>query len=112
MTFSYCHAVKRLSSLKSVQGGRQLLWFTGRWSSSGPTPLLRGEIIATQQPGTKLTIIAGPLRGRRCIHLADVFGKPIGSPVLDHAFRVMLVNDEGQEGETMVVGCHQVKVGW
>ena len=68
--------------------------------------------MATQQPGTKLTIISGSLRGCRCIHLADIFDKPIGSPVPDHAFRVQLVDDDGQEGETMVVGCHQVKVGW
>ena len=68
--------------------------------------------MATQQPGTKLTIIAGSLRGRRCIHLADVFDKPINSPVPDHAFRVQLVDDDDQAGESIVVGCHQVKVGW
>ena len=32
--------------------------------------------------------IAGSLRGRKCIHLADVFDKPIDSPVPDHTFKV------------------------
>ena len=47
--------------------------------------------MATQPPGTKLTIIAGTLRGRRCIHQADVFDKPISSPFPEHAFWVRLV---------------------
>lgn len=68
--------------------------------------------MATQQPGTKLTIISGSLRGRRCIHEADVFDKPIDSPVPDHAFRVQLVNDDGERDRSVVVGCHSVKVGW
>ncbi len=68
--------------------------------------------MATQPPGTKMTIIAGSLRGRRCIHQADVFDKTMSSPFPDHAFRVQLVDDQGVPGEAIVVGCHQVKVGW
>ena len=68
--------------------------------------------MATQTPGTKLTIISGSFRGRKCIHVADVFDKPVDSPVRDHGFRVQLVSDEGQEEQSLVVGCHQVKVGW
>ena len=68
--------------------------------------------MATQTPGTKLTVISGYLRGRRCIHQADVFDKIKESPYSDHAFRVQLVGNDGNEGEFVVVGCHQVKVGW
>ncbi len=68
--------------------------------------------MATQLPGTKLTIIAGSLRGRRCIHQADVFDNPISSPFPEHAFRMRLVDDQGVPEESIVVGCHQVKVGW
>ncbi len=68
--------------------------------------------MATQQPGTKLTIIAGPLRGRRCIHVADVFDKTLESPVPIPAFRVQLVSEEGEPDCSVVVGCHSFKVGW
>ena len=68
--------------------------------------------MATQQPGTKLTIIAGSLRGRRCIHEADVFDKSLDSPVPVPAFRVLLVTDNEEPDRSVVVGCHSVKVGW
>ena len=68
--------------------------------------------IATQLPGTKLTIIAGPLRGRHCIHEADVFEKTLDSPAPVPAFRVQLVPEEGEPPLTVVVGSHSVKVGW
>ena len=66
--------------------------------------------MATQQPGTKLTIIAGSLRGRRCIHEADLLDITVDSPVPVPAFRVQLVNAGGEP--SVVVGCHSVKVGW
>ena len=47
--------------------------------------------MATQQPGTMLTIIAGAIRGRRCIHEAEVFEISVDSPVPVPAFRVRLV---------------------
>jgi len=68
--------------------------------------------MATQPPGTKLTIISGCLRGRRCIHEADVLDKSVDSPVPVPAFRVRLVTEEGEEEHTVVVGSHSVKVGW
>ena len=68
--------------------------------------------MATQPPGTKLTIISGSLRGQRCIHLADVFDKSVDSPVPVPAFRVQLVAEEGEPVQVVVVGCHSVKVGW
>ena len=68
--------------------------------------------MATQQPGTKLTIISGPLRGRRCIHEADVFEPSNSSTVPGPAFRVRLVAVTGEPEVTVVLGCHTVKVGW
>ncbi len=68
--------------------------------------------MATQQPGTKLTIISGPLRGSRCIHEADVFEPSMSSTVPGPALRVRLVTEAGEPEETVVVGCHTVKVGW
>ncbi len=68
--------------------------------------------VATQKPGAQLTIISGSFRGRKCIHLADVFARPVDSPVPAHGFRVQLLTDDGQKGEFVVVACHQVKVGW
>jgi len=44
--------------------------------------------MATQTAGTKLTIISGYLRGRRCIHQVDVFDKVKESPYADYPFRV------------------------
>jgi len=52
--------------------------------------------MATQQPGTKLTIISGPLRGRRCIHEADVFEETMINPVSGPAFRAQLVTEDGE----------------
>ena len=69
-------------------------------------------VVATQTPGARLTIISGSLRGRKCIHLADVFARPVDSPTPGHGFRVQLLTDEGREAEFVVVACHQVKVGW
>ena len=63
--------------------------------------------MATQKPGTKLTTIAGPLRGQHCIHEADVLDK-----FLVPAFRVQLVTEDGEPERSIVVGCHSVKVGW
>ena len=68
--------------------------------------------MATQQPGTKLTIIAGSLRGRHCIHQADLLDKALDSPVPVPAFRVQLVTEDGGPDRSLVVGCHSVKVGW
>ena len=68
--------------------------------------------MATQQPGTKLTIISGSLRGRRCVHQADVYDKSVDSPVPVPAFRVRLVTEEGEPDQLVVLGCHSVKVGW
>ena len=68
--------------------------------------------MATQQPGNKLTIISGPLRGRYCIHEADVFEKTLDSPVPVPAFRVHLVTGDGEPNRSVVVGCHSVKVEW
>jgi len=51
--------------------------------------------MATQKPGTKLTIISGSLRGRRCIHEEDVLDKSVDSPVPVPAFRVQLVTEDG-----------------
>ena len=68
--------------------------------------------MATQQPGTKLTIISGCLRGRRCIHEADVLDQSVDSPVPVPAFRVHLVTEDGQPDRLVVVGCHSVRVGW
>ncbi len=68
--------------------------------------------MATQPPGTKLTIIAGALRGRRCVHQADVYDKSVDSPVPVPAFKVQLVTADGEPDSSVVVGCHSVKVGW
>jgi len=69
--------------------------------------------MATQQPGTKLTIISGTLRGRRCIHEADVLDKSVDSPAVPvPAFRVHLVTEDGEPDRSVVVGCHSVRVGW
>lgn len=68
--------------------------------------------VATQKPGTQLTIISGSLRGRKCTHLADVFARPVDSPVAGHGFRVQLLTDDAEEADSVVVACHQVKVGW
>ena len=65
--------------------------------------------MATQTAGTKLTIISGYLRGRRCIHQVDVFDKVKESPYLEHAFRLPLVEDDG--GSLLWLGCQQVKSG-
>ncbi len=70
----------------------------GCWTTGGPNSLLREDSIATQQPGTKLTIISGFLRGRRGNHQADLFDKFNDSPYPDYAFRVRLVEEDGQEG--------------
>ena len=68
--------------------------------------------MATQQPGTKLPIIAGTLRGRRCIHQADLLDKTVDSPVPIPAFQVQLVAEDGEPDRSVVVGYHSVKVGW
>ena len=77
-----------------------------------PYSLPQEDSVGTQQQGTKLTIISGSLRGRRCIHESDVFDKSVDSPVPVPAFRVRLVTKEGESDRTVVVGCHSVKVGW
>ena len=41
-----------------------------------------------------------------------MFDKSKESPYRDYAFRVRLVEEDGQEGESVIVGCHQVRVGW
>ncbi len=41
-----------------------------------------------------------------------MFDKSKESPYRDYAFRVRLVGEDGQVGESVVVGCHQVRVGW
>ncbi len=69
----------------------------GCWTTGGPYSLLREGSIATQQPGTKLTIINGFLRGRRCVQQADVFDKSKESPYPDYAFRVRIVGEDGQK---------------
>ncbi|MCH8839033.1 MAG: hypothetical protein IIA60_14775, partial [Candidatus Marinimicrobia bacterium] len=51
-------------------------------------------------------------RGRKCTHLVDVFARPVDSPVAGHGFRVQLLTDDAEEAESVVVACHQVKVGW
>ena len=61
--------------------------------------------MATQQPGTKLTIIAGSLRERRGIHQADLLDKTLDSPVPVPAFRVNLVTEDGEPARSVVVGC-------
>ena len=66
----------------------------------------------TQKPGTKLTIISGSLRGRRCIHEADVLDKSVDSTVPVPAFRVQMVTEDGVPECSVVVCCHSVKVGW
>ena len=68
--------------------------------------------MATQQPGTKLAIISGSLRGWRCIHEEDVLDKTLDSPVPVPAFRVQLVSEDGEMERTTVLGCHSVRVGW
>ncbi len=97
--------MNHLSSLKSAKGGRQLLWLWGHWTTGGPYSLLGDGSMATQKPGTKLTIISGVLRGRRCIHEEDVFDKSVDSPVPVPAFRVRLVTEDGEPVRSVVVGC-------
>ena len=110
MTHSSCHAVQPLTSLTDTKGS---FGFRGCWTTSGPDPSLQEDSIATQQPGTKLTIISGALRGRRCIHVEDEIDKSLDSPAVPvPAFRVRLVTDDGEPGQSIVVGCHSVKVGW
>ena len=80
--------------------------------TGGPYSLLQEDGMATQQPGTKLTIISGSLRGCRCVHQADVYDKSVDSPVPVPAFRVRLVTEDGEPDRSVVVGCHSVRVGW
>lgn len=103
--------MNHLSSLKALREGNGSFGFRGCWTTSGSYSLLREDSIATQQPGTKLTIVAGPLRGRRCIHEADLLDKTLDSPVPIPAFRVQLVTDDGEPDQTVVVGCHSVRLG-
>lgn len=58
--------------------------------------------MATQQQGTKLTINSGSLRGRHCMHEADVFEKTLDSPVPVPAFRVRLVTEHGEPDRSVV----------
>ena len=99
-------------SLIDTKGGHRLFWFRGCWTTGGPNSLKQVESIATQQPGTKLTIISGFLRGRRCVHQADLFDESVDSPVPVPAFRVQLVAEDGEPDRSVVVGCHSVKIGW
>ena len=89
-----CGEEKEFSNSVETRGG---------WTPSTQT---------TQTPGTKLTIISGPLRGWRCIHQADVLHKSLDSPVPVPAFRVHLVTEDGEPDRSVVLGCHSVKVGW
>ena len=41
-----------------------------------------------------------------------MFAKVKESPYLEHASRLQLVEDDGEEGESVGLGCHQVRVGW
>ena len=66
----------------------------------------------TLDQGTKVTIISGSCRGRKGILQANVFDKSVDWPELASGFLVQLLNDQGEEDRSVVVRCHQVKVGW
>ena len=113
MTMEPCHLVNHLGSLTTAKGGDNPLASQRAAELIFGSPLLfEGGFMAAQQPGTKMTIISGSLRGRRCIHEADVLDKSVDSPVPVPAFRVQLVTEDGEPDRSVVAGCYSVKVGW
>ena len=64
--------------------------------------------------GTRLTIISGSHEGRRGYLHTHVHETPTTWPqVLHHYYRLILVDDEGADArESVLVSCHQVRVGW
>ncbi len=64
--------------------------------------------------GTRLTIISGEYQSRRGYLHTHVHKTPTTWPqVLHHYYRVTLVDNDGADArESVLVLCHQVKVGW
>ena len=81
--------------------------------SGGPT-LFKGGFMAplTLEPGTKVTVISGSYRGRRAIHQANVYDRSVDWPEPSSGFLLQLQNNEVEEERSIVVRCHQVRIGW
>ena len=64
--------------------------------------------------GTRLTITSGSHKGRKGYLHTHVHETPNNWPqVLHHYYRITLVDDKGAAaGESVLVPCHQVRVGW
>ena len=64
--------------------------------------------------GTRLTIISGSHEGRKGYLHTHVHQTPADWPqVLHHYYRITLVDDKGTAaGKSVLVPCHQVRVGW
>jgi len=68
----------------------------------------------TLNRGTRLTITSGSHKGRRGYLHAHVPQTPTTWPqVLHHYYRIALVDGKGADArESVLVPCHQVRVGW
>jgi len=64
------------------------------------------------EPGTKVTIISGSYRARKAVHLENVFHRSVDWAEPSSGFLLQLQNNDGEEERSIVVRCHQVKVGW
>ena len=64
--------------------------------------------------GTRLTIISGSYKKHRGYLHTHVHQSPFMWPqVLHHYYRISLVDDKGADArESVLVPCHQVRVGW
>ena len=64
--------------------------------------------------GTRLTIFSGPYKGRKGYLHTHVHGTLTTWPqVLHHYYRITLVDDKDADArESVLVPCHQVRVGW
>ena len=59
-----------------------------------------------------MTVISGSYRGRRALHLANVFDRSVDWPEPSSGFLLQLQSNDGEEERSIVVRCHQVKVEW
>lgn len=64
--------------------------------------------------GTRLTIISGAYKGHMGYLHTHIHQTPTTWPqVLHHYYRIALVDGKGADArESVMVPCHQVRVGW
>lgn len=60
------------------------------------------------EPGTKVTIISGSYRGRKAVHLENVFDRSVDWPEPASGFLLKPQINDGEEEQSIVVRCHQV----